>query len=50
MDVKDTVVQAACIIRIDDVIKDIFTSSADTEIHPFCIEQRIDFRQQFYGL
>ena len=50
MNVEDTVIQAACIIRIDDIVKGFFTSSAITEIHLFCIEQSIDFRKQFYSL
>ena len=50
MDVEDTVIQAACIVGIDNVVKDIFTSSAITEIYPFRIEQSIDLRQQFYSL
>ena len=50
MDVEDTVIQAPCIIRIDDVVKDFFTSSAMTEIYSFSIEQSIDFRKQFYCL
>ena len=38
MYVEDAVVKAACIVRIDNITKDFFTSSAMAEIHPFCIE------------
>ena len=50
MDVKDTIIQTACIVRIDDVVKHLRASAAMTEIHHFRIKQRINFWQKLSSL